>query len=122
MRVKRKKVANMFFFSVICTWHNINCVTQSLIMLTLSPMYVVTIKSGPAGSAVPVARLSDMEQAISFGFQLHQISSCKHFIVVEEDGSQLATFVRSDSITLPAPSKNQVSQESSKGLKNPFKK
>lgn len=85
-------------------------------------MYVVTIKSGPAGSAVPVARLSDMEQAISFGFQLHQISSCKHFIVVEEDGSHLATFVRSDSITLPAPSKSQVSQESSKGLKNPFKK
>lgn len=85
-------------------------------------MYTVIIKTGPAGSAVPVSRLSDMEQAISFGFQLHQISSCKHLVIVEDDGNEIARFLRSDSVTLPAPSKSPVTQDSPKGLKNPFKK
>lgn len=69
-----------------------------------SSMYIVSIKTAPGTSSVPVARLSDLDQAIGFAFQLHQIASCKHFIVVECDNETLATFIRKDSITLPAPS------------------
>lgn len=66
-------------------------------------MYIVSIKTAPGTSSVPVARFSDLEQSISFGFQLHNIASCKHYIVVEQDNETLATFVRKDAFTLPNP-------------------
>lgn len=69
----------------------------------LSFMYIVSIKTAPGTSSVPVARLGDLDQAISFAFQLHQIASMKHYIVVECDNETLATFIRKESVTLPVP-------------------
>lgn len=66
-------------------------------------MYSVFIKETSTSSAVAVSRLQDLEQAISFGFQLHQISSCKHCIVVKDDDVTVASFIRLDSVTLPKP-------------------
>ena len=66
-------------------------------------MYQISIKTEPGTSSVPVTKVADLEQAISFGFQLHQASSCKHVIVVADDHETLATFVRKDSFTLSAP-------------------
>lgn len=66
-------------------------------------MYTVFIKETSTSSAVAVSRLQDLEQAISFGFQLHQISSCKHYIAVKDDDVLIASFMRVDSVTLPKP-------------------
>lgn len=77
-------------------------------------MYTVFIKETSTSSAVAVSRLSDLEQAISFGFQLHQISSCKHYIVVKDDDIAVATFMRKDTISLPAP--KPVESEDKKAL------
>lgn len=69
-------------------------------------IFTVSIKSDRGTSSVPVAKLSDLDQSISFGFQLHQIASCKHYIVVaDSEGESIATFIRKDSITFPSPSK-----------------
>lgn len=73
-------------------------------------MFTVYIKETSTSSAVAVSRLSDLEQAISFGFQLHQVSSCKHFIVVKDDDVVVATFVRQNSFQVP----NSKPQESDK--------
>lgn len=64
-------------------------------------MFTVYIKETSTSSAVAVSRLSDLEQAISFGFQLHQVSSCKHYIVVKDDDVVVATFVRQNSFQVP---------------------
>lgn len=72
-------------------------------------MFIISIKTEPGTSSVPVSRCSDLEQAISFGFQLHQASSCKHCIVVSDGQQTVASFVRIDSITLPTPA-NDASQ------------
>lgn len=64
-------------------------------------MFTVYIKETSTSSAVAVSRLSELEQAISFGFQLHQVSSCKHYIVVKDDDVVVATFVRRDSFQVP---------------------
>lgn len=69
-------------------------------------MYTVFIKETSTSSAVAVSRLQDLEQAISFGFQLHQISSCKHYISVKDDDVLVASFMRVDSVTLPKPNSN----------------
>lgn len=73
-------------------------------------MFTVYIKETSASSAVAVSRLSDLEQAISFGFQLHQVSSCKHYIVVKDDDVVVATFVRQNSFQVP----NSKPQEADK--------
>lgn len=73
-------------------------------------MYTVFIKETSTSSAVAVSRLSDLEQAISFGFQLHQVSSCKHYIVVKDDDVVVATFVRQVSFQVP----NSKPQEADK--------
>lgn len=69
-------------------------------------MYTVFIKETSTSSAVAVSRLQDLEQAISFGFQLHQISSCKHYIAVKDDDVLVASFMRVDSVTLPKLNSN----------------
>lgn len=79
-------------------------------------MYTVFIKETSTSSAVAVSRLQDLEQAISFGFQLHQISSCKHYIAVKDDDVLIASFMRVDSVTLPKPN------TSSEALKQDDKK
>ena len=66
-------------------------------------MYTVSIKETSTSSAVPVSHFEDLEQAIAFGFQLHQVSSCKHFISVKKDDVLVASFLRLDSVTLPKP-------------------
>lgn len=76
-------------------------------------MYTVFIKETSTSSAVAVSRLQDLEQAIAFGFQLHQISSCKHYIAVKDDDVLIASFMRVDSVTLPKPNSdsNQASED-----------
>lgn len=84
-------------------------------------MYKVQIKTASNTSAVDVSKLQDLEQAISFGFQLHQIASCKHFIsVLDDSGVAVASFIRSDSFTLPAPKSDSLPAASEK--KTLFKK
>lgn len=73
-------------------------------------MFTVFISETLTSSAVAVSRLSDLEQAISFGFQLHQVSSCKHCIVVKDDDVIVATFKRRDSFQVP----NSKPQEAEK--------
>lgn len=81
-------------------------------------MYQISIKTEPGTSSVPVTKVADLEQAISFGFQLHQASTCKHVIVVTDDRETLATFVRKDTFTLPVPSQeNQPEQKKTFGLR-----
>lgn len=76
-------------------------------------MYKVLIKETSTSSAVAVSKLSELEQAISFAFQLHQIASCKHYITVLDDRSQvLASFIRQETITLPSPKSAADSQPS----------
>lgn len=77
-------------------------------------MYTVFIKETSTSSAVAVSRLQDLEQAISFGFQLHQISSCKHYIAVKDDDVLIASFMRVDSVTLPKPSTNPEPRQDDK--------
>lgn len=77
-------------------------------------MYTVFIKETSTSSAVAVSRLLDLEQAISFGFQLHQISSCKHYIAVKDDDVLIASFMRVDSVTLPKPNSNPESKQDDK--------
>lgn len=77
-------------------------------------MYSVFIKETSTSSAVAVSRLQDLEQAISFGFQLHQISSCKHYIVVKDDDVTVASFMRLDSVTLPKPASQAPSASEEK--------
>lgn len=77
-------------------------------------MYTVFIKETSTSSAVAVSRLQDFEQAISFGFQLHQISSCKHYIAVMDDDVLIASFMRVDSATLPKPNSNSESKPEDK--------
>ena len=74
-------------------------------------MYTVFIKETSTSSAVAVSRLQDLEQAIAFGFQLHQISSCKHYIAVKDDDVLIASFMRVNSVTLP---KHNTSSEAPK--------
>lgn len=76
-------------------------------------MYQISIKTESGTSSVPVSKVADLEQAISFGFQLHQASTCKHVIVVSDDREPLATFVRKDTFTLPVPQQD-VKQEQKK--------
>lgn len=81
-------------------------------------MYQISIKTEPGTSSVPVTKVADLEQAISFGFQLHQASTCKHVIVVADDRDTLATFVRKDTFTLPEPKQeNQSEQKKTFGLR-----
>ena len=77
-------------------------------------MYTVLIKETSTSSAVAVSRLSDMDQAVSFAYQLHQLASCKHFIVVKDDDVVVASFLRQNSVTLPAPAKTQEPAEEKK--------
>lgn len=77
-------------------------------------MYTVFIKETSTSSAVAVSRLQDLEQAISFGFQLHQISSCKHYIAVKDDDVLIASFMRVDSVTLPKPNSNPEQHQDEK--------
>lgn len=77
-------------------------------------MYQVFIKETSSSSAVAVSRLSDFDQAIAFAYQLHQLSSCKHYIVVKDDDVVVATFLRVDSVTLPAPAKSPAPVEDKK--------
>lgn len=79
-------------------------------------MFTISIKTESGTSSVPVSRVSELEQAISFGFQLHQASTCKHCIVVSDGQTSVATFVRLESFTLPAP----VSADSSEASKKQF--
>lgn len=80
-------------------------------------MFTVFIKETSSSSAVAVSRLSDLEQAISFGFQLHQISSCRHYIVVKDDDVIVATFMRTDSISIPAPKPAEPEEKKVFGLR-----
>lgn len=82
-------------------------------------MYTVFIKETSTSSAVAVSRLQDLEQAIAFGFQLHQISSCKHCIIVKDDNHLVASFMRLDSTSLPLPKSEAAPSEDKKlfGLK-----
>lgn len=75
-------------------------------------MFTISIKTESGTSSVPVTRVSDLEQAIAFGFQLHQASTCKHCIVVSDGSEILATFIRKDTFTLPAPSEQTASADS----------
>ena len=74
-------------------------------------MYLISIKTEPGTSSVPVTKVADLEQAISFGFQLHQASTCKHVIVVADDRETLATFVRKDTFTLPLPQQENLPEQ-----------
>lgn len=66
--------------------------------------YRVSISETFTSSAVSVSKLQDLEQAISFGFQLHQISTYKHYITVKDsDGILVASFVRLETYSAPLP-------------------
>lgn len=75
-------------------------------------MFTISIKTESGTSSVPVTKVADLEQAIGFGFQLHQASTCKHCIVVSDGTETLATFIRKDTFTLPAPSEQNASASS----------
>lgn len=77
-------------------------------------MFTISIKTESGTSSVPVSRVSELEQAISFGFQLHQASTCKHCIVVSDGQTSVATFVRLETFTLPAPAPTGDSSEAPK--------
>ena len=74
-------------------------------------MYIVSIKTSPAGSSVEVSRLQDLEQAISFGFQLHNVSTSRHYIVVQDGDDVVASFVRQNPYVLPATKNEEKPQE-----------
>lgn len=74
-------------------------------------MYQISIKTESGTSSVPVTKVADLDQAIGFGFQLHQASTCKHCIIVSDGSETLATFVRKDSFILPAPSQEVQSSD-----------
>lgn len=65
-------------------------------------MYQISIKSAPGNSSVAVAEILELDAAISFGFQLHQVSNVRHCITVSDKDETLATYVRKETIVFPS--------------------
>lgn len=78
-------------------------------------MYQISIKSAPGNSSVAVAEIAELDAAISFGFQLHQVSNVRHCITVSEKDETLATYVRKETIIFP--NKSSVSPQEGEGKK-----
>lgn len=82
-------------------------------------MFKVSIASAPGNSAVDVAEFIDLDQAVSFGFSLHQASTLVHFIRVYDKSEVIASFRRVQSFVPPVQSDTNGEATQKKGL---FKK
>lgn len=80
--------------------------------------YLISISERSTDSRVDVSKYGDLDQAIGFAFQLHQVSTCRHYITVREStGSVVASFVRVDTFTAPLPPAQPSESEHKIGLR-----
>ena len=80
-------------------------------------VYIVSISERSTDSRVDVSKYSDLDQAIGFAFQLHQVSTCRHYITCRESAGQVvASFVRTDAFTAPTLASSDNSEQKPKSI------
>lgn len=66
--------------------------------------FYVNLRQDPSSSCIRVAVCPQLDFAINVALNLHQISSCKHYVTVEDgDGVKLLTLLRVDTEVLQVP-------------------